>query len=528
MRYLRIGLLLVVQIACLAVISYADNYNPQPAEGDLVLPMPNGASMIFRPVFIGEGDQPFALREFKLGDATAVSKKFPFKEFPTDAVIGGAFIAKNPHGQPDWLYYIGKYEVTAAQYYAVLDPSKANTEQTPITNISWLEAQAFIEKYNLWLFANAQNVLPRNEDTIGFLRLPTEVEWEFAARGGSAVSPVDFDKKTPYNGQLSKYEWFSGPSSSHDKLKPIGLRAPNPLTLYDMLGNAAEMTTSFYQIEYYQGRLGGFVARGGHFLTAEAELRSALRNEIPFYGKDLKPTRQQTLGFRLVLASPIYASSTTSEKLAQAWENYKKTTRKPPTLPAVAGAPTSVRTDLSLAEANKLLQTMEATLKNGDSEMYKTLEGQIGSLKASFTNLESTVEQGEYDLAYAWAKKAIDDAFLINRDLHRLPPLQEALKAAENLRKSALIDEVNARIQEAQQNIMRGLNRYGSSLEQLAKIRPETAQNGFTRCEAYFQREGLTLELQLSPLVQQHFQQYLQARRLDAEQWKADLQKIFK
>ena len=46
---------------------------------------------------------------------------------------------------------------------------------------------------------------------------------------------------------------------------PVGGLAPNALSLHDMLGNVAEMTSGLYQVEYYQGRIGGFVARGGHY-----------------------------------------------------------------------------------------------------------------------------------------------------------------------------------------------------------------------------------------------------------------------
>ena len=64
---------------CLSGICFADIYNPQPCKGDFILPMPEGAVMVFRPVSIGVGDAPFALRKFKVGDPDG-----GFTESPTN------------------------------------------------------------------------------------------------------------------------------------------------------------------------------------------------------------------------------------------------------------------------------------------------------------------------------------------------------------------------------------------------------------------------------------------------------------
>ena len=519
--YRRICFFIMMLFGCLSSISFADIYNPEPADGDFILPMPNGAQMVFRRVFIGEGAKPFALREFKVGDSTG-----GFKEFPTDVVIGGSFIEENPHSKLDWMYYIGKYEVSEAQYHAAMKPGTASDSQEPIKNISWFEAQEFINTYNIWLFEHAQNQLPKNEEAFGFVRLPTEIEWEFAARGGNQVSLAEFDKKYPYPEKLSKYEWFSGPSSSHDKLKKIGLRKSNPLGLHDMLGNVSEMTSNFYQIEYYQGRVGGFVARGGHYLTAEKSIRSSLRHEIPFY-KNFGPTKQPTLGLRLAIASPVYASRETSKQLADAWDKYVGTTRQPPASPGVTRSSISVRTDLTLAEARNFLTVIERTLQDRAPDVHRSLETHFGSLEASFTNLESTVKKAEHDSAYAWVKIAAETAFLINRDLKRLLELQKVLKLAKKAGKSALVEKVNERVMEAEQNINDGFNTYASVFEQLENSEKDTVLAAFEKYQEYLQLQGAPrLQIQLNKLVKRHFLEYHGSRRADTDKWRADLEKF--
>src|SRR5438067_496270 len=155
-----------------------DDSNPQPSPDDLVLPMPDGAHMVFRPVWLGVGANVLATRKFTMGDRGGEHAKE--KAMPTE--LGGTFVADH-NGKKDALYYIGKYEVTEAQFNAVMSkeettPQISAQSRVPRVNISRAEVDDFINKYNDWLAKNALDKLPKRDSSPGYLRLPTEQEWE--------------------------------------------------------------------------------------------------------------------------------------------------------------------------------------------------------------------------------------------------------------------------------------------------------------------------------------------------------------
>ena len=126
-------------------------------------------------------------------------------------------------------FEIGKYEVTQTQWQAVMDsnPSTMKGSDRPVETVTKIEAQDFLNRLN------AQNDGYR-------YRLPTEAEWEYAARAGTAG---------PYAGSLNDIAWYAG--NSEDETHTVGKKKPNAWGLYDMEGNVREWVEDLYARNYY-------------------------------------------------------------------------------------------------------------------------------------------------------------------------------------------------------------------------------------------------------------------------------------
>ena len=303
-----------------------DTYNPKPDPADIVLPMPNGISMVFRlvavPVSGTLSSMPASLGIASAGQGrelydsnyvTPLSAAFSAQDLP------GSWLASVPADKRNqYRYYlIAKYEVSQLQWKAVMDASCDVTKITskdacPVTSVSWYDALQYTEKYTDWLLHEHPEALPgsaSNTAVTGFLRLPTEAEWEYAALGGqNDVRPgkqQDFFTMDP-SLSYDDYAVFYRDGTSHNasEAQPIGSRQPNPLGLYDTAGNAAEMTMDPFRFSMagaLLGSAGGFVRKGGSFQTGRDEIMPGRREEAaPFQKKGVLKARD--LGFRPVIS----------------------------------------------------------------------------------------------------------------------------------------------------------------------------------------------------------------------------------
>ncbi|KAF5412531.1 MAG: Hercynine oxygenase [Candidatus Methanocomedens sp.] len=183
-------------------------------------------------------------------------------------------------------FYLSKYEVTQKQWHEVMgdNPSHFKGDDLPVENVSWNDVQEFIKKFN------------KKENTHKY-RLPSEAEWEYAARAGTTTRYSFGDKYS----KLEEYAWYI--KNSGDKTHPVGKKGANPWGLYDVHGNIWEWVQDEWHGKYDGAPADGSawedgvdvirVILGGSWFSGARACRSANRN------CSAPGDRYHYLGFRL-------------------------------------------------------------------------------------------------------------------------------------------------------------------------------------------------------------------------------------
>ena len=193
-------------------------------------------------------------------------------------------------------FSISKFEITQGQWrtimgilplsYQGVDYANKDCGNCPVVKVSYDDIQEFIKKVNL-------KYPGRN------YRLPTELEWEYAARGGKYSGGFKYSGSD----KLNEVGWFGHRKGA---THPVGQKKANEIGLFDMSGNVMEWCSDWYDGDYYKTTIDAFdpkgpasgdkkVVRGGSYFDSDDACRNVYRERLA------PNTRQWNLGFRLAM-----------------------------------------------------------------------------------------------------------------------------------------------------------------------------------------------------------------------------------
>ncbi len=208
-------------------------------------------------------------------------------------------------------FFIGETEVTQGLWYDVMGTNPSDFQgsnsafssrwrELPVENVSWDDCQEFINRLN-----NRRNEMDLGDYPHWKFRLPTEAEWEYAARGGSKSRGYKYSGSNNIN-DVAWYDGNSNMSQGGTQTHPVGTKQANELGIYDMSGNVYEWCQDWYSSSYYGNSPNSNpcntqsasyrVLRGGSWFNYAQNCRVAFRYDgFPDF-------RYFNYGLRLVLA----------------------------------------------------------------------------------------------------------------------------------------------------------------------------------------------------------------------------------
>jgi len=213
----------------------------------------------------------------KIGEFILIEGGYFTSGFTKDQEISGRFTNSIQEVRMN-SFYLGKTELTQDQWVKVMgsNPSVHKCPKCPVENISEEQINVFLSKINT--------------DSRYKYRLPSTLEWEYAARGGI----MDIPSKYPGSNKLDELAWYS--KNSNDSTHEVGLKKPNELGLYDMAGNVRE----FCKDSTGGIRIDGEALKGG-FFRSDSDACKPCHSFIHILGDLYIEEKDEYSGFRLLL-----------------------------------------------------------------------------------------------------------------------------------------------------------------------------------------------------------------------------------